>query len=175
MALVRRRKQPHPRTSGRTLPCVTDWPDLILGFAKDAIDQQRGALDELRARAGTVLAATAIAGSFLGTSLLESPDGLSFAFWAGLIGFAVSLVGTLFVLLPRKDKWRFGPNIQLLRDHYLDTDPDEARRELIKHMARWESSNDQTLTPLYAAFTGSTVALIGGLGFWIWEFARTSA
>ena len=153
---------------------MTDGPELILGLAKDAIDQQRGALDELRARAGTVLAATAIAGSFLGASLLGSLN-LSPLFWVGLVGFAGSLALSLFVLLPRKDGWRFGPRIQLLYDHYLDADPDEGSRELIKHMAGWERSNDEKIAPLFTAFTWSIVALIGGLGFWIWELARTSA
>lgn len=145
----------------------------MLVLAREAIDQQLGALDELRSRAGTVLAATAIAASFLGASLIGARNG-SFLFWAGLAGFGASLALSLFVLLPRKNTWNFGPAIQTLYDHYLNADPEEARRELIKHMAGWERSNDTALTQIYSAFTWSILTLIAGLGFWVWEIARNT-
>jgi len=75
---------------------------LALGFARDALDKQDAVLAELRARTGTLLAASSIVASFLGATAIGR-DGLSLWSVAALIALAASLALCVVILLPRSD------------------------------------------------------------------------
>jgi hypothetical protein len=76
---------------------------LALDFARDALDKQDAVLAELRARTGTLLAASSIVSSFLGATAIGR-DGLSGWSIAALVALAASLALCLAILLPRSDR-----------------------------------------------------------------------
>jgi hypothetical protein len=75
---------------------------LALNFARDALDKQDAVLSELRARTGTLLAASSIVSSFLGATAIGR-DGLSGWGVVALGGLAVSLALCVAILLPRSE------------------------------------------------------------------------
>ena len=66
-----------------------------------ALGQQEGALTELRARTGVLIAATSIVASFLGARAAES-GGRAWLNLLGLAAFAVSILASGYVLLPQQ-------------------------------------------------------------------------
>jgi hypothetical protein len=75
---------------------------LALQFARDALDKQDGILAELRARTGTLLAASSIVSSFLGATAIGR-DGLSGWSIVALVALGASLALCVAILLPRSD------------------------------------------------------------------------
>jgi len=79
-------------------------------LAASALAEQERALTGLRARAGTVLAAASIAGSFFGAKTSHS----SLDFWGviGMIAFALSVGSAIWVLLPHAFVFAFRVDAQ---------------------------------------------------------------
>src|SRR5215210_154823 len=69
-------------------------------LALRALGQQEQALTELRARTGTLLTASSLIASFLGAQALAR-NGLSVWVVLALIAFGVSVVLSIYVLLPK--------------------------------------------------------------------------
>jgi len=65
-----------------------------------ALSQQQETLTELRARTGTLLTAASLVASFLGGQALTR-HGLSIWVIAALVAFGVSVVLSIYVLLPK--------------------------------------------------------------------------
>lgn len=81
----------------------------------DAVAQQERSLDSLRARAGTLISAIAIATSFLGGAALDK-GGMSGRAITATVLFLLSIVSCLVVLWPQKDAWAFRLDPQRLVD-----------------------------------------------------------
>jgi hypothetical protein len=73
---------------------------LAADVALRALASQAGVLDELRARAGTVLTASSIVASFMGSEAIRRGGFHAIALLA-LIAFGVSIVASIWVLLPK--------------------------------------------------------------------------
>jgi hypothetical protein len=71
-------------------------------IAVRALAQQEGSLDDLRGRAGTLLAASSIVTSFLGGRALDT-SGLDGWTTAALSVFAATVAASIYVLWPRAD------------------------------------------------------------------------
>ncbi len=65
-----------------------------------ALSQQEGAVDSLRARAGTLIAAIAITSSFLGGEVLRQDPDLSVWTTAAIAFFFLAMASCILVLLP---------------------------------------------------------------------------
>jgi hypothetical protein len=79
-----------------------DLADLAYELSLRTLSQQEKILDELRARTGVLLAATAFATSFLGARALQDPD----LDWLGLLGLAAAVISILicvYVLAPKSN------------------------------------------------------------------------
>ena len=70
------------------------------------LEHQERALDELRSRAGTLLAASALATSFLGAAALQDAKEWTLPIFVAVIAFGVTLLFCLVVLWPLTE-WRF--------------------------------------------------------------------
>jgi hypothetical protein len=90
--------------------------ELSYQLTADALAEQERALNALRARAGTVIAAASISGSFLGTKLSHG----SLDVWAilALLAFVLCLGTALWVLVPHELVFAFrGDALLAVSDH----------------------------------------------------------
>jgi hypothetical protein len=135
--------------------------------AVHALDQQEAALEELRSRTGTLLAAEALTTSFLGAAAiqhgaLELPGRLAIAC------FGLSLGIALFILVP----WRglqFSLNGPLLYEglHACGEDDEEVYRRAAYWLDVLWSENRVAIAHLYPLFTVSIAALALEVALWV--------
>lgn len=130
--------------------------------ARRGLENQQGRVDELRGRAGTLLAAIAIATSFLGSEALSGHDSGCLV-WTGFVFFALSMVCAIWILLPQ-DGWRFEANVKTIIEEWVERDPPFTERELHRklglEMEGYFSANETKLTKLYWVFTAASVFLL---------------
>jgi hypothetical protein len=155
-----------PRGAGQTYDAVSDTPVAIaFEAAKSGLERQEQALDNLRSRAATLLAAASIATSFLGAQALNDPrglKGLEDAEWVAVAGFVLLAVMAILVLLPWRG-WVFGMNAMKLVRDYIDTNPpatlEGMQRDLALHLQAHYKTNKRRLECLYWAFRFGCVFL----------------
>jgi hypothetical protein len=142
---------------------------LIYEESVRAIEQQQTALDNLRSRTGVLIAAAAIASSFLGGQALRS-GGLSV--WSGLALGALLVVGVaaIVVLVPRKG-WFFSNNVGTLISGYIRTDDPATLGEMEERLAKFNQgrrdANQLKLESLYFGFRVASGALVLEVVFWL--------
>jgi hypothetical protein len=78
-----------------------DLEKLAYDSALRALDKQERLVEELRARAGAILAASSLAVTFLGGQSLDGTGPVGLAMLA-LLSFVVCVGATVFVLLPKE-------------------------------------------------------------------------
>lgn len=128
---------------------------LAYEVATRAVDDQARVLEELRSRAGTLIAATAIATSFLGGEALARDDGISVVSPTGvaLACFVISSLLALGILWP----FRFGFSL--------------SSREMLREVAiRLElnyDSNADRIKPLFWLLRGAILFLLLEIAAWI--------
>jgi hypothetical protein len=142
---------------------------LVYSHAMDQLESQRGTIDDLRGRAGVVLGASSVAGSFLGSVALGRDQ--SFPFWAALafISFVVIGICVLVILWPYK--WQFGFEPALLLKDYVKTDPPASVAEtwvtLAGYAGNYLNDNGRILNRLFWFYRGSILALVLEVCFWL--------
>jgi hypothetical protein len=100
---------------------------LSFELTSNALAEQERALSDLRARAGTVLAAASIAGSFFGAKTIHSSLGVRGAL--AMVAFALCFASSIWVLLPHSFVFALrGEAMLAVSDHRGVTDVDEAYR-----------------------------------------------
>ena len=139
--------------------------------ATRALDEQERAVDELRARAGTLFAAAAIATSFFGGQVLHRGHVPAMAWVA--IGCFVALGGAILAILwPRRD-WEFALSPTLLISTYIEpaagnpVDLPAIHRDLALHMDRSATQNREQLRVLMAVFRGGVALLVIEMIAWV--------
>ena len=134
------------------------------------LDHQEATLDNLRARAGLLLTAPAVATSFLGAAALGETDNT--APWSAIAIVLFVVVGVLCVglLWPRSNwKWRFRPS-ELLSDYVEATSPadlNEMYRDLALHLEQNYRDNNDRLKPLWLSFQAATGLLAAEVLCWL--------
>lgn len=134
--------------------------------AVHALGQQESALNELRSRTGTLLAAEALTTSFLGAAAiqhgaLELPGRLAIAC------FGVSLAISLFILLPWRGLRFSLSGLALYRSlHACGEDEEEVHRRAAYWLEVLWSGNEVLIARLYPLFTMSVVVLALELVLW---------
>lgn len=133
---------------------------LVLEQAQRAITQQQHDLDNLRARAGTLVAAASLVSGFLGAETLRDsslPAPALVCLVVALVALAVALLAAGYILHPRV--WMWGIDVwALLRDYVEPAEQapaslDELRRDLAWFMQRDVNRNNAQLTKLFRALT----------------------
>ena len=163
------------RAALTTPPGTPSAPDLreqyALVYAESvrAIDSQERAVDELRARAGVVLAAASIGTSLFGGATFA--DGVQTAAqWAAIVLFVMSTGLAVFVLLPRAT-WRFHTDVTSLLRDYVESERAASMAEMHRSLAyfldRAFEDNRSRLNRLYLLLTLSVIALIGEVVAWV--------
>lgn len=119
--------------------------------ALNALAEQESALRDLRARSGSLLTAASLTVSFLGAKALE--EGLDVVAWLAIAAFAMTLLGTLYVLLP-KDGLIFaldGPELYVQLWDIRDDEP-EVHRTLAYWVSAFRAQNKPSVDRVYGTF-----------------------
>jgi hypothetical protein len=145
--------------------------ELIFEESRRKLDQQEKVLDNLRARAGVLLSAAAIASSFLGVAALGDGDKCAWSWLAIAALLAVGWWSIKGVLWPRQEAWTFSHDIRKLEGYVDGEDRDwdiDAMRLAVaeSHQEFWEK-NDAVLDRMFGAFRLAAVALLVEVVFWL--------
>jgi hypothetical protein len=138
--------------------------------AKRAVVQQAAALDNLRSRAGTLLAVVSLSTSFLGGIVLQdkAPEGrLS---WAAVGAFLGAVAVTLILLIPTR-RWVFSVSAKVIVEQYAEgehpRDVSTTHRYLALYLQDHFDSNGKRLKGLYWLFIAASVLLGGEVLLWL--------
>jgi hypothetical protein len=146
---------------------------LVLAFARDALDKQDAVLAELRARTGTLLAASSIVSSFLGATAIGR-DGLSGWSIAALVALAASLALCVAIFVPRSDLSFSIDGPRVYEELYaLRGDPLEIHHRLAYDLRRRHTDNQRTVERLFGTFRLACGALGVELAAWALALAVT--
>jgi hypothetical protein len=144
--------------------------ELAYEEAKRALDAQEAAVNELRSRAGVLIAAAAVTTSFFGSRALTHSDLDGWA-WVAIISFALLGLTVLSILWPRRD-WVFTVNAATFIANYVEH-PDGAlevpaiHRDLALHMSASYNANADQLGWLFVAFRSGAILLVGEVASWV--------
>lgn len=139
--------------------------------AVGALASQERALGELRQRAGTVLAAAPISGSFLGAQALTR-HGLHIVAVLALIALAGSVLISLLVLLPREGMIFAIDAPTLYTELYPHADdPREVHRRLAYWLQSFQQGNEKKIKVLVRRFELAVVALALEITLWALQLA----
>jgi hypothetical protein len=121
--------------------------------AQRALDKQERLLEELRSRTGLLLAAASLAASFLGREAFAEDPKRGLAGLA-LVAFLVAVGASVYVLLPKTDKFVFALVGGGLYEGLYDVKDDlaEVYRRLAYDLDRFWDANDSELQKLFWAF-----------------------
>ena len=142
---------------------------IVYGESVRAIDKQEAALEALRARTGTLLAAASLATAFLGGQAFHaigSPDTRSWVGTVAFVGVAVLAVGILWPWT-----WIFSTSpAVLIEDHIRvvpPTAPGELRLALARSLEKHWNENEAKLNWLYWAFRAASLSLVFEIVAWL--------
>ena len=134
------------------------------------LDHQESSVDELRSRSGTLLAAAALAASFLGSAAIPDGQPWTTPVCVGLVAFVATIGACLLVLWPRHD-WHFVNNPTMVIGDYVEAEPPagiaEIHRELALHAESNATHNDKKLRWLYWAFDAAALGLLVQVLAWL--------
>jgi hypothetical protein len=137
-----------------------------------ALDLQERGIEQLRARTGTLLAASSLTASFLGAQTIQHTGGLGTLGALALISLAASIVLSVYVLLP-KSGFVFSVNAPRMYEtlYEIAEDEEEVRRRLIYWLEEYWKANQSKIEDLGRYFFGASIALTLQLVFWSWALA----
>ncbi|MDE3134641.1 MAG: hypothetical protein KGL15_11275 [Acidobacteriota bacterium] len=139
--------------------------ELSFRLTSDALAEQERAVNALRARAGTIVAAASISGSFLGAEVGHG----SLGGWGvgALVVFVLCLASAIWVLLPHELTFAFrGEALLAVSDHEGVEDVTEAYRAAGIWIEPYLDSNRDTIATLSSWFTASCMLLAGEVILW---------
>jgi hypothetical protein len=135
----------------------------------DELVRQEKTLDELRARTGTLLTASAIVASFLGGRAVAAP-GHAWLTALGFAAFAASLATAAYVLAPHRGLIFTLRGGVLLREEQ-DVPVPEVHRRLAFWLDGYYDSNQDIIERLYIAFRAATAAVLAEAMLWLLKLA----
>jgi hypothetical protein len=148
--------------------------ELSYDAAVRALDLQERSVEQLRARTGTLLAASSLTASFLGAQTIQHADGLGTLGALALISLASSIGLCVYVLLP-KNGFVFSLSAPKMYESLFDyrDDDEEVRRRLIYWLEDFWKDNQDKIDNLGRYYLGAAIALMLQLVFWSWALAGT--
>ena len=141
-----------------------------------ALDAQERTVNELRSRAGVLIAAAAIATSFFGARAVGDGE-LTTAMWVAIAAFVLVGAAVLAVLWPRSD-WEFSASPVDVIATYIETDDPAPvvyiHRDLALHRAASYDRNARQLRWVFGAFRAGLVLLVIEVAAWLVALAERS-
>jgi hypothetical protein len=157
-------------------PAPPEYGKLAYDEAVRSIESQEGVVDNLRTRAGTVLAAASLVTSFLGGQVLAQPvlangvvvrPEIETPGWIAIGAFVLLAVLSLWILWPRK--WRFETSAeQILKQLEGKTEPlDTIYGQLAAFKDQDRRTNRSKLVWLFRLFQLACLLLVVETVAWI--------
>jgi hypothetical protein len=147
---------------------VSDTTKLAYELSRSAVQDQAHRLSDLRTRAGTLLAAASIAGSFLGVTkgTIDTLAVLALIAYAGSVGAAI------YTLLPHTLKTEFRGSSLLDVSREVEATDDEAYESVVRWLEAIRDDNADVLDNLTKWYVASAGAL--GAEVVLWSLALTT-
>lgn len=141
--------------------------ELSYEAALRGLDLQERAIEQLRNRTGTLLAASSLIASFLGGMAIRQANGLGAPGVLALVSLACSIGLCVYVLLPRSG-FVFCLRASAMYDGLFEhKDDDEAlRRRLAYWLEEFWVVNQDMIDSLDRCYTGAAIALVLQLLLW---------
>jgi hypothetical protein len=153
--------QSHAMASGTLLA------QLSYDSAVRALDLQERALEQLRARTSTLLAASSVTASFLGLQATQHATSGTLGAFA-LVSLAGSVGLCAYVLLPKSDLV-FSLSAPTMYEELIEFDDDnELRKRLIYWLEVYWLRNQRHIDTLDRCYFCATMSLLLQLVFWSW-------
>ena len=134
-----------------------------------ALDAQERSVNELRSRAGVLLAAAAITTSFFGSRIIGRGDP-TLAGWCAIAAFALVAAAVLIVLWPWRD-WEFNANpVELIATYVETASPAtlaEVHRDLALHRSASWTSNARFVGRLHLALRVGLILVAVEVCAWV--------
>jgi hypothetical protein len=139
-----------------------------------AITEQEAALDGLRARTGTLLAAASLTTGFIGAQALGRHPTLAWDGWIAIAGFLGTAGFCLMILWPWT--WEFIVSARILIEDHVQVPERNSRVSLHLFLAatleeNWER-NERKLGRLNWCFRGATLFLAADVLVWLLVLGR---
>jgi hypothetical protein len=147
--------------------------ELAFEEAGRAPDAQERAVNELRSRAGVLIAAAAITTSFSGSRAIVGAE-LSIWVWVAVAAFIVVGGCVLAVLWPRSD-WSFNASALEIIAEYIEPEPIEfplVQRDLALHRSAACDANARQLRSLFLVFRIGLIVLVVEVAAWVVALAE---
>ena len=137
-----------------------------------ALDLQERAVEQLRGRTGTLLAASSLTASFLGAQAIAHSSGLGALGGLALVSLAASIGLCVYVLLPKKE-FTFSLNAPQVYEQLYEVrdDEEEVRRRLAYWLEEFWQTNQIKIDELGRYYLGAAISLGAQLVFWSWSLA----
>ena len=147
--------------------------ELSYDAAIRSLDLQERNVEQLRARTGTLLAASSLTASFLGAQAIQR-DGIGTLSALALIALACSIMLCIYVLLPKRN-FIFDIEPSRMYESLLDVAPEESelRRRLVYWLDSFWQANQDMINVLGRYYVAAAVALLLQLAFWSWALAAS--
>ena len=148
--------------------------ELVLDQVLRGLALQQATLDNLRARAGTLVATASLVSSFLGATALADKARPPSAVWVVLafLSLLVVIVAAVVILWPYQ--WRWGVDGDVLLADYVEAENpaslDELRRSLAYYIQEDISENERKFGILWWALRIAVIAIGAEVVFWLLGF-----
>jgi hypothetical protein len=144
--------------------------ELSYDAAIRALDLQERAVDQLRSRAGILLAASSVTASFLGGQTIQHTNELGTFGALALIALVISIGLSIYVLLPKRG-FVFGLSAPRMYEELYALSVEEAQRRVIYWLEGYWAENQAKIEEIGRYYFLAAVALIAQLLFWSWALA----
>lgn len=145
---------------------------LAYEFSLRALSQQEAALDELRSRTGTLLAASSLVVSFLGAQAIDH-SGFGPAAALALATFIGSIVCCVLVLMPRAGLvFSLSGPVLFEREYGQEGGTDETLRRLAYWIDGFRADNEPVIQRLFSWYRLGAIALVVEVALWTLHLTR---
>jgi hypothetical protein len=146
--------------------------ELSYETAVRALDLQERGVEQLRARTGTLLAASSLTASFLGAQAIQHSNGVDTLGALALVALACSVLLCIYVLLP-KSGFVFSLSAPTVYEslYSVSDDTDEVHRRLAYWLEEYWQANQAKIDILGRYYFAAAIALVFQLVFWSWALA----
>ncbi len=153
---------------------ANDLAQLSYEAALRSLDLQERAVEQLRARTATLLAASSLTASFLGAQTIQRMGDLGMLVALALISLVTSVGLCIYILVPKR-AYSFGVGGLDIYERLAEfrEDEDEVRRRLVYWLAMFWRTNQTELEELDRYYVAAAAALVLQLVLWTLALAAT--